>query len=233
MDHKWTTDYKKKILESRTKSAELIINCLKENDHQVKTFVSASAIGYYGEDAKILERKDGFIESDLPPKNFLGETCLLWEASVEPVTSLGVRLVTLRTGIALSKNGGALKEFKKPLRFGIAPVFGNGKQIISWIHIDDLCRMYCEAMENKYLHGSYNAVAPEPVSQKELILMLANKIRNKFYTPVHIPVFILKLFLGKRSIEILKSATVSDRKIKAAGFTFLYPSLESALNEVV
>ena len=233
MDHKWTTDYKKKILESRTKSAELIVNCLKENEHHVKTFVSASAIGYYGADEKILERKDGFIESDLPSQDFLGETCLLWEASVEPVTALGTRLVKLRTGIVLSKKGGALKEFKKPLRFGIATVFGNGKQIVSWIHIDDLSRMYSEAMENKYLHGSYNAVAPEPVSQKELILLLANKMRNKFFTAVHVPVFILKLFLGKRSIEILKSATVSDRKIKATGFTFLYPSIESALNEVV
>ncbi|MGN6540616.1 MAG: TIGR01777 family oxidoreductase [Ginsengibacter sp.] len=233
MDHKWTTDYKKKILESRTKSAELIVNCLKEHEHHVKTFVSASAIGYYGADEKILERKDGFIESDLPSQDFLGETCLLWEASVEPVTALGTRLVKLRTGIVLSKKGGALKEFKKPLRFGIATVFGNGKQIVSWVHIDDLCRMYSEAMENKYLHGSYNAVAPEPVSQKQLILLLANKMRNKFFTAVHIPVFILKLFLGKRSIEILKSATVSDRKIKATGFTFLYPSIESALNEVV
>jgi uncharacterized protein len=233
MDHTWTSDYKKKILESRTKSAELIVNCLKENEHHVKTFVSASAIGYYGPDGKILERKDGFIESDLPSKDFLGETCLLWEASVEPVTALGIRLVKLRTGIVLSKKGGALKEFKKPLRFGIATVFGNGKQVVSWVHIDDLCRMYCEAMENKYLHGSYNAVAPEPVSQKELMLLLANKMRNKFFTAVHVPVFILKFVLGKRSIEILKSATVSDRKIKAAGFTFLYPSIESAINELI
>ncbi len=233
MDKKWTAEYKKKILESRTKSAELIINCLKENEHHIKTFVSASAIGYYGADPKILERKDGFIESDLPSKDFLGETCLLWEASVEPVVSIGVRLVKLRTGIVLSKNGGALTEFKRPLRFGVAAIFGNGKQIISWIHIDDLCRMYCEAIENKYLHGTYNAVAPEPVSQKNLMLILANKIRNKFFTAVHIPVFLLKLFLGKRSIEILKSATVSDRKIKATGFTFLYPSIESAVNDLV
>jgi uncharacterized protein len=233
MDHKWTTDYKKKILESRTKSAALIIKCLEENPNHVKTFASASAIGYYGADPKILERKDGFIESDLATKDFLGETCLLWEASVEPVSALGIRLVKLRTGIVLSKNGGALKEFKKPLRFGFATVFGNGKQIISWIHIDDLCRMYCEAIENKYLHGSYNAVAPDPVSQKNLILILADKMRNKFFTAVHVPVFILKLFLGKRSIEILKSATVSDRKIKATGFTFLYPSIEAALDELI
>ena len=179
MDKKWTDDYKKKILESRTKSAELIISCLKENAHHVKTFVSASAIGWYGEDPKPLERKEGFIESDLPSKSFLGETCLLWEASVEPVTALGIRLVKLRTGIVWSNNGGAFKEYKSPLNFGLATILGSGKQIVSWIHIDDLCRMYCTAIEDIYLRGSYNAVAPEPVSQKKMILTLGQRMRNK------------------------------------------------------
>ena len=142
MDKKWTNDYKKMILDSRTKSAELIISCLKENDHNVKTFVSASAIGWYGEDQKPAERKEGFIESDLPSNDFLGETCVLWESSTEPVISLGIRLVKLRTGIVLSNKGGELKEFKSPLNFGVAPILGNGKQVVSWIHIDDLCRMY-------------------------------------------------------------------------------------------
>ena len=233
MDKKWTSDYKKKILESRTKSAELIIDSLKENPHHVKTFVSASAIGWYGEDAKPLERKEGFIESDLPSKDFLGETCLLWEAGVEAVTALHIRLVKLRTGIVLSNDGGAFKEYKTPLNFGVAPVLGNGKQIVSWIHIDDLCRMYCEAIENNYLNGSYNAVAPEPVSQKTLILTLGQKMRNKFFIPIYVPAFILKLVFGKRSIEILKSATVSNKKIKAMGFTFLFPSIESAVDELV
>lgn len=232
MDKKWTAEYKKIILNSRTKTAELLINCLKENNHNVKSFVSASAIGWYGEDAKPIIRKEGFIETDPVTNDFLGETCLLWEASSETVAALGIRSVKLRTGIALSKDGGAFKEFKTPLRFGVAAILGNGKQIISWIHIDDLCRMYCEAIENNYLHGSYNAVAPAPVSQKSLTLTLANKLRNKFYTPIHIPIFILKLFFGKRSVEILKSATVSDKKIKSAGFTFLYPTIEAAVDEL-
>ncbi len=233
MDKKWTTDYKMIIQESRIRSAELLIKTLKENAHHVKTLVSASAIGWYGEDAKPLIRKEGFIETDLAAKDFLGETCLLWEASSEPVTALGIRLVRLRTGIVLSKDGGAFKEFKMPLRFGMAAILGNGKQIISWIHIDDLCRMYCEAIGNNYLHGSYNAVAPVPVSQKSLTLTLANKLRNKFYTAIHVPAMFLKLFFGKRSIEILKSTTVSDKKIKAEGFTFLYPTIEAAVDELI
>lgn len=233
MDKKWTKEYKKKILESRTKSAGLIIKCLQENEHHVKALISASAIGWYGRDAKPLARKEGFNETDLPGKDFLGETCLLWEASLEPVTELGLRLVKLRTGIALSKEGGAFKEFKMPLRFGIAAILNNGKQIISWIHIDDLCRMYCEAIENNLLSGSYNAAAPEPVSQKKFILTLGQKLRNKFFIPIYAPAFFLKLFYGERSIEILKSTTVSCKKIKSTGFTFLYPSIEAAIDELI
>jgi hypothetical protein len=233
MDKKWTSEYKKLIVDSRTKSANLIINCLQEGQHHVKTFVSATAIGWYGEDGKTPQRKEGFIETDLPSKDFLGETCVLWEASTEPVTALGIRLVKLRTGIVLSNEGGAFKEYRRPLNFGVAPILGNGKQVVSWIHIDDLCRMYAEAIENGYLHGSYNAVSPKPVTQKDLILTLGQKMRNKFFIPVYVPAFILKLIFGKRSIEILKSATVSDKKIKATGFTFLYPSIDSAIDELI
>ncbi len=232
MDKRWTEKYKKEIIDSRTKSSELIIKALNENTHQVKSFVSASAIGWYGADADPLLQKDGFIELDEHDKNFLGETCALWESSVDPVIQSGIRLIKLRTGIVLSNDGGAFKEFRMPLNFGVAAILGNGKQIISWIHIDDICRLYIEAMENKNLSGVYNAVAPVPVTNKKLILLTAEKLRNKFFIPIHIPTFFLKLFIGKRSIEILKSATVSDKKIKSTGFTFLYPTIESALEEL-
>lgn len=233
MDKKWTEDYKRKILESRTKSAELIISCLTDNQHHTKTFVSASAIGWYGRDLNPLQREEGFIESDMPANDFLASTCVLWEAAVDAVIPLGIRLVKLRTGIVLSNNGGAFKEFKMPLRFGVAAILGNGKQVISWIHIDDLCRMYCEAIENNYLNGSYNAVAPDPLQQKNLEILMAEKLRNKFFIPIYIPSLFLKLILGKRSIEILKSTTVSNKKIKSTGFTFLYPSIESAIDELL
>lgn len=228
MDKKWTEAYKKLILTSRTQSASFLIKCVSENTNQVKTFVSASAIGYYGGDKGLLPRPEGFIETDLPGKDFLAETCLLWEAASDPVTALGIRLVKLRSGIVLSNEGGAFKEFRAPLRFGIAPVFGSGRQIISWIHIDDLCRMYCEAIENNFMNGVYNAVAPQPVPQKKFINKLGEVIRNKFYSTLYAPSFILKIALGDRSIEILKSATISCKKILATGFTFLYPTTTSA-----
>ena len=232
MDKNWSSEYKKTIVNSRTASAELIIKALKETDHQVKTFVSASAIGYYGADPKPLKHHEGFVESDLPSNDFLGETCVLWEAASEPIKELGIRRVVLRQGIVLANEGGAFKEFKTPLKFGVATIFGNGKQVLSWIHIDDVCRMFCESIENDYIRGVYNAVAPEPVPQKKFMTILGEKIKNTFFMPVHVPVFMLKLMLGKRSVEILKSATVSDKKIKATGFTFLYPSLEAALTEL-
>jgi hypothetical protein len=233
MDKKWSASYKKIILDSRTKSTELIIKKLYEYPGNVKTFVSASAIGYYGEDSKQLIRKEGFVETDLAAKDFLGETCLLWEASSDPVKGMNIRLVKMRSGIVLSNDGGAFKEFKSPLRFGIATVFGTGKQIMSWIHIDDICRLYCEAIENDYFSGAYNAVAPEPISQKKLIISMAERIRHKFYSALYVPKFLLELFLGKRSTEILKSATVSDKKIRSTGFTFLYPTIDSALEDLI
>ena len=232
MDKKWTAEYKKEIVNSRTKSAELLINSIDKNTPRLRSFISASAIGYYGPDQNPLPHKDGFIETDLPAPGFLSETCVLWEASSEPVKQSGIRLVKFRTGIVLANGGGALQEFKTPLKFGVAPIFGNGKQIISWIHIDDLCRMYCDAIENDFMQGVYNAVAPEPVSQKKFMIKLGEKVKNRFFTPMHIPHFMLKLILGKRSIEILKSATVSNKKIKASGFTFLYPSLDAALDDL-
>ena len=179
-----------------------------------------------------LYAKKDLLKQILPDKSFLGETCLLWECGVEPVLEMKIRLVKLRTGIVLSNEGGAYKEFKTPLKFGFATILGRGSQIISWIHIDDVCRMYIDAMENRELNGVYNAVAPLPVSNKKLVLLIAEKLKNKFFIPVHVPIFLLKLVMGKRSVEILKSATVSDKKIKSMGFTFLYPTIESAIDEL-
>ena len=143
---------------------------------------------------------------------------------------MGKRLVHIRIGIVLSKDGGALKEFIKPQKFGIAAILGSGKQIISWIHINDLVNIFITAIENETMQGVYNAVAPNPVSNKELTIALA-KARDKFYIPVHIPSFLLKLVLGEMSVEVLKSATVSAEKILATGFQFNYARIEDALQK--
>ncbi len=230
VDKKWTAAYKKEILESRTESSKLLITTLKNNSNKVKTIVSASAIGWYGEDAV----KDGkvFVETDAAATGFLGETCRLWEQSISQFEAPGKRLVKLRTGIVLSNNGGALAAFKKPIIFGVAGILGNGKQVVSWIHIDDLCRMYIVAIENDLLSGVYNAVAPEPVTNKTLTIELANTMKGKFYIPLHVPVFILKIMLGERSLEVLRSTTVSCTKIQQTGFTFLYPTIKTALKQL-
>ena len=226
MDKKWTAEYKKEILESRTKSSELLIDTLRNNKHNVKVIVSASAIGWYGED-KIPGHL--FTEDEPYDKDFLGEVCMLWEKSTEPAEQLGIRVCRLRTGIVLSKEGGAYPEFKASLKFGIASILGNGKQVISWIHIDDLCRAYIYALENEMMKGSYNAVAPAPVNNKLLTLTIADKVKGKFYIPVHVPQFVLQTMMGNRSIEILKSTAVSSEKIMKEGFTFLYPEIKTAV----
>ncbi|MBK5269766.1 MAG: DUF1731 domain-containing protein, partial [Bacteroidia bacterium] len=173
-----------------------------------------------------------FEESDPPSDDFLGRTCQLWEKSLEPLIGMGKRLVKFRTGIVLSNEGGALPEFTKPLNFGIASILGSGKQIISWLHIEDLVRMYITAIENSDMEGVYNAVAPSPVSNKELVLQLAKIKRGNFFIPIHVPAFLLKLILGELSIEVLKSALVSCDKIHFTGFTFHHPSLKSALQQL-
>ena len=132
----------------------------------------------------------------------------------------------------MSEKGGALEEFKKPLKAGIAAILGTGIQVISWIHIDDLCRLLLFAIEHEHISGTYNAVAPKPVNNKEFTLTLARTIRGKFYIPVYVPSFVLKIVLGEMSIEVLKSATVNDDKIRKAGFTFFYPSIETALENL-
>lgn len=229
VDEKWTDAYKKEIEESRTLSSKLIIDSLQKHPNKVKTLVSASAIGWYGKD----ERKDAaFTEEDDAADNFLGKVCRLWEESVDPATALGIRVCKLRTGIVLSNDGGALAEFKKPLRFGIAGILGSGDQVVSWIHMEDLCRMYLHCIENTAMEGSYNAVAPMPVTNETLTLELANKMRGKTFIPIHVPGFVLKIMMGKRSIEILKSTTVSCKKIQSQDFTFVYPSIEAALEEL-
>ena len=230
-DKRWTSKRKKQIIESRTKSSDLLVKTLKENSNRVKAVISASAIGWYGADP-VIPNAHPFTETDPPSQDFLGETCRQWEARIEPVARLGKRLVIVRTGIVLSTAGGALNEFLKPLRFGIATILGNGKQSISWIHIDDLCRIYLQATEEENLEGVYNAVAPKPVTNRGLTLLLAKAVKNKFYIALYIPSIILKIVLGGLSIEVLKSATVSAGKIRNTGFNFIYPSIEAAINQL-
>lgn len=231
-EKRWTKKRKQEIVDSRINSSALVIKGLSETGNKVRAVVSSSAIGWYGDDPRI-PNPHPFTETDPADKGFLGHTCKLWEESILPVTELDKRLVILRTGIVLDNAGGALAAFKKPVYVGVAGILGNGKQVVSWIHIDDICAMYIAAIENESLHGPYNAVAPKPVSNKELTLQLAKSMKGKFYVSAHVPEFILKTVLGEMSTEILKSATVSCEKIRKAGYNFKFPAIEGAIEDLI
>ncbi len=225
---RWTKKRKEAIRLSRTKSSELLYKSLSSNPNKVKSVISASAIGWYGPDQGV-----PFTEDMPSADDFLGQTCKAWEESIDKVQELGKRLVKLRLGIALSNEGGALAEFKKPARLGVAAILGSGEQVTSWIHIDDLCRAFIHAIETPEMAGVYNLVAPEPSTNRDLTLGIAKAMNGAFSIPVKVPAFVLKLMMGEMSIEVLKSTTVSATKIQQSGFNFIYPNVQSALKHLI
>ena len=226
-DKRWTEKRKQEIRDSRVKAGQVLVKSLNKIPNKVQSVINASAIGWYGPDGQHrIERP--FTESDHAFTDFLGSTCLQWQQSIEPVRELGKRLVIIRTGIVLAKKGGAFPEFVKPLKFGMATILGSGKQIVSWIHINDLVNIYIYAIENADMKGVFNAVAPHPVTNKDLILSIA-RARKRFFIPVKVPSFVLKTVLGEMSVEVLKSATVSGRKVMDEGFQFQFSNITSAV----
>jgi len=228
-DKRWSVERKKEIVDSRVNSGRLIVNALQRIPNNVSVVVNASAIGWY---APNQQSNEIYQEGEPANIDFLGETCKQWELSIHPISLTKKRLVKLRIGIVLSKDGGALKEFLKPLKFGVATILGSGKQKISWIHIDDLCRMFIAAVEQESMNGVYNAVSPMVTTNSKLNIALAKKLRGKFYIPIFVPKFLLKIVLGELSVEVLKSSDISCKKIHDAGFQFLYPSIESAFEQM-
>lgn len=225
-DKRWSEKVKNEIVSSRVDSAKLIIESLKTIPNKVKTVISASGISWYGADDINISK--AFTESDPPANDFMAQTCKQWEAAIEPASFLGKRLIKFRIGPVLSTDGGAYVEFKNPIKFGVAGIIGSGKQIMSWIHIDDLVRAILFSMETEQMEGVYNVVSPGPVSNKELILEIAKSTGN-FFIPVHAPSFALKIVFGEMIGEILKSTTVSSEKLQKAGFIFQYPDIGSAI----
>lgn len=227
-DKKWTTQRKKEILQSRTKSTEVLRSALANKDHQVKAFISASAVGYYGWDTGGVWKKEDSRFGD----DFLATVTKSWEAEVDQVEKLGIRVAMLRIGIVLSDKGGALKELTKPIKWGAGAALGKGDQYMSWIHLDDLCKMFIHALENDTIQGIYNAVAPNPVTNKELSKLSAKVLGKPFFLP-NVPGFVLKLALGEMASMVLGGNRVSSEKIQNDGFTFTYPEVEPALNDLL
>ena len=221
-DSRWTEARKKEILNSRVLSCELLFRKCMENGIRLKSFISASAIGYYG---------NGIFTSENAPagEGFLASVCKQWEEAAERFQNAGVRTVKIRTGIVLAADGGILPQMALPVRLGFGFAFGSGKQFIPWIHIDDLCNLYLEAIQNKNLSGAFNAVAPEPVTNREFTKVLAEFFNRPFW-PVSIPAFLVLLMLGERSELLLKGSQVQLTKLSES--TFQFTNLSSAVADL-
>lgn len=220
---RWTSKYKQEIIESRILSSNVLFKALKENPHSVKQIVSASAIGIYPDS---LTKNYTEENSDID-ESFLGKVVMKWEESVNKFKLLNIKVTKIRTGLVLSTKGGALPEMLKPINMGIGSPFGSGKQVQSWIHINDLVELYLFAVQNE-LNGAYNAVAPNPVTNKKLTQEIAAVVKKPLFMP-NIPKFLMALVLGEMHTILFASQNVSSDKIEEEGFKFQYKQLDKAL----
>ncbi|HVV56298.1 MAG TPA: TIGR01777 family oxidoreductase [Mucilaginibacter sp.] len=225
-DKKWTDERKREITESRSESIRLIYDVLKKTRNKVNTVISASAIGYYG------DRGDELLTEDSNPgEGFMPQCCIEWEKAVDEGKQLGLRVVKFRTGVLLDKNDGALPQMAKPVKLFAGAAFGSGKQWVPWIHGRDVVRMYMHAIENINVTGVYNMVAPEPVTNKQLIRAVAKQLHRPLW-PIKAPAAFFRLLLGEMSTLVLGSTRVSAQRILDDGFIFQYPHLDEALNDI-
>lgn len=219
---RWTESRKKVIYDSRVLSTKLLYDTIAQNDFSIKKIISASAVGYYPSSDELMT------ESKPHGGVFLSNVCADWEAEANRFGTLHIPLCIFRIGIVLSKTGGFVPEMAKPIKLGFGAALGSGKQMISWIHIDDLCAMMLKALEEETFTGTYNAVSPQPASNKQITKAIANKLGKPLLLP-NVPAFALKLLFGGFSYELLVSHNISAGKIENAGFKFQYPDLDSAL----
>ncbi len=227
-DQRWTNRRKQEILASRTDSTALLYEILKSGSHDVKTIISASAIGYYGfglDDTLLTEESN-------PGDDFLSNVVVNWEKEVDRISSLGIRVVKIRIGIVLSDKGGALTEMARPVQWCVGAPLGTGKQIVSWIHLDDLCTMFIKAVEDLEMKGSYNGVAPHPVSNHEITKAIAKTLHRPLLLPP-VPPFVLHALIGEMADIVVNGSKVSSEKIQKTGFKFQFEDLEGALKNLL
>ncbi|WP_439582487.1 TIGR01777 family oxidoreductase [Dyadobacter bucti] len=228
-EKRWTEDRKKTIISSRTDSIILIARKLRELNIRPKALISASGSSYYGEDTGDIRHS----EASPPGNDFLSKVTLEWEKAADSIADLGVRTVKLRTGVVLSNQGGAIPKIALPARFGFGAPLGSGKQWMPWIHIDDICRMYIEAMENESWTGAYNAVTGSPVTNEELTKKICKVLGKPQWLP-NVPAFTLKLALGEMSSVVLGSSYLINQRVTTeTGFRYEYPEIGAALQEVL
>jgi uncharacterized protein len=228
-DKNWSDERKNEIIDSRTKSIELIVNTLKTIPHHVKSFVSASGIGFYGADTG----DEHISEQHTAGIDFVADCCIQWEAAADEVQKLGIRTVKLRTGIVLSNRGGALPKLTQPVRWGVGAALGTGKQWQSWIHVDDLCELYIKSLTDERMTGFYNAVAPNPVTNYELTKLSAEVLNRPFWMP-NVPAFALKIVFGEMAIIVLGGNYILNKRIQLeTDFQYKFTDVRAALADLL
>ena len=226
-DKKWTQSYKKEIYDSRIFSANLLATALSQNKHHVETYLSASAIGIYGNNTHL-----NTTEAVPATGNFLAQVCKDWEDAANKISDLGIRTSIVRVGVVLAKNGGFIEEVSKPIKMYVGAALGNGKQQTSWIHIDDLCRIFLHLITHKNLSGVYNGVAPNPETNLKLTQILAKQLHKPILLP-NAPAFVIKLLFGEMGTMLLGSQHVSAKKIMETGFTFKFSHADLAISDIL
>ena len=224
-DGRWSLERKRKLIQSRELSVRRLVNAMTYMDKKPKTFVSVSAIGFYGDRGDVILN-----EADLKGNGFLSDVCKVWEEEILKAKEVGVRTVAYRLGMVLGHDGGALNKILPPFKLGLGGKLGSGSQWMSWIHINDLVNMLVHAIENSSIDGIYNAVSPNAVRNKEFTKTLGSILKRPTIFPV--PKFVLKFGLGELSELLLGSQRVNAKKIIDTGFKFKYPHIGEALKEV-
>lgn len=224
---RWTSSYKEEIINSRVLSTRLLFQSLSKKQNTVKHIVTASAIGIYPDsNNKVYHEEETEVDD-----SFLGKVVYKWENEVSSFERLGILVSKVRIGLVLSKDGGALKEMIKPIKLGIGSPFGTGKQYQSWIHASDLVAIFHFIVANK-LEGIYNAVAPYPVTNTDLVKAIASTLNKPCFLP-NVPKFLMKIILGEMHEILFASQNVSAIKLLNKGFQFKYASLEKALQNLL
>jgi uncharacterized protein len=227
-EKRWTRERKEEIVKSRVESANLLHEVITDNHIPLKAFISASATGFYGS----VTSDKIFNEEDPPGKDFLGNTCRLWEEAADRFSISGIRTIKIRTAVVLEKTDSALSKLMMTGKFGFLVRTGNGRQYMPWIHINDLCNVYIKAIGDTGMNGSYNAVSPQYSTHRDFMRILGH-VMNRPVLFTAIPSFILKTAMGEMSDVILKGSRVSSVKLENAGYRFLFRSLEDALNNLI
>lgn len=226
-DGRWNAAKKERIESSRVDGTSLLAKQISKAKTKPGVFISASAIGYYGD-----RRVEELTETSQPGTGFLPEVCAKWEEATAPAQQAGVRTVFLRTGIVLSQEGGALKKMLPPFKMGAGGILGDGKQYMSWISLADMVGTINFLIQQEACSGAYNLVSPNPVTNHEFTKVLGNVLHRPTIMPL--PAFAARLMFGEMADALLLSSTkVLPKKLLEAGYKFKHADLKPALEEIL